>query len=291
MAKNNYDVNKVHKYRFITPYVISKLSKLLDKEKDERTILLLFYLLNFVIISATAYVLYLFLLQLGFKQFIALLGITIFLTSRVTIYSTAVPLVDSAYYLAIALVVYLALVGKITLLAFLFPLLILTKENIIPILLMPFANKANYHQKRVYILSAGLFVAVITFFLARFLIDNYQSVAPDGVTNDFLHIIATHFTFVKLHILKLFSLAGIHDVFHSFTFFWFLAFIGYFINKKQKKLSIPLFISLLIPISIFFSILSGNFGRMLFTAFPVVIPYALISIQHVLKNQPLIKRA
>ena len=60
------------------------------------------------------------------------------------------------------------------------------------------------------------------------------------------------------------------------------AIIGAFYNYKRRIISIALPIVCLIPLSLFFAVLSGNLGRMFFGAFVPIIVYALIGIYAVL---------
>ena len=44
---------------------------------------------------------------------------------------------------------------------------------------------------------------------------------------------------------------------------------------------VPAVVVATVPIALGLALLSGNFGRMLFAAFPAVIAYALITVEHV----------
>ena len=50
MAKGNYDVIAVHKYRFMTPLLVSQICTLLGKDDDEDTIYIVFYLISYTYI-------------------------------------------------------------------------------------------------------------------------------------------------------------------------------------------------------------------------------------------------
>jgi len=114
-----------HRHRFLVPAAAGAVSQLLspfvgDTELRDR---LSFYAVNFVLVWATGLLVFLILEKLGLSWALSLLGVSIFLTSRFTIASAALPVIDSAYFLAIALIVYLTLERRVLLLACLMPLL------------------------------------------------------------------------------------------------------------------------------------------------------------------------
>ena len=79
-----------------------------------------------------------------------------------------------------------------------------------------------------------------------------------------------------------FSLAGWHALFSTFSIFWVFAALGAWLEFKKAHYQIPRFLLWIIPITIVITVLSSNVGRMLLSLFPLVIPYLLIGIDHLL---------
>ena len=79
----------------------------------------------------------------------------------------------------------------------------------------------------------------------------------------------------------MFTPAGIHDVQHGFSLFLPLSVIGAVLNARYRYHEVPVVVIATVPIAGVLALLSGNTGRMFFAAFPAVIVYALISVEHV----------
>lgn len=275
MAQGDQNVLFHHRYRFIIPSCVKILSAITGKH-DTNSIILFFYIINFSISCLTAFIFYLFLKKLGFSYIISLLGIVIFLSSRILILSTGTPLVDSIYFFSIVLIVYLLLSEHFTILLLAYPFLILTKETTIPFLFLPlFFNKFN-RKKNLILFTFFTTISFVMLFAYRTHINeitNSSSSLPEV------------FNFILKHIVEngkqLLTLRGIHDFQNGFSFFLIFGIFGYFLNKKQNYYKMPLFVKLIIPLSLFFALMSGNLGRMFFSAFVVVIPYSLIFIEHI----------
>ena len=146
MAQGNQNVFLYHKYRFIIPSCVKALSSIFSKN-DTNSIILFFYITNFTISCLTAFVLCLYLERLGFSYIKALIGVTIFLSSRILILATGTPLVDSIYFLSIVLIVYLMVSEHFLVLLLLYPFFIFTKETIIPFMFLPLLLKNFYTKK------------------------------------------------------------------------------------------------------------------------------------------------
>ena len=69
--------------------------------------------------------------------------------------------------------------------------------------------------------------------------------------------------------------------------FWVIALLGAWIEIKKidTYYEIPRFLLWIIPISFGYAVLSSNSGRMLFSLFPLVIPYALVAIDYVMSRK------
>ncbi len=111
MAEGNYDASMTHRFRVMIPALVGWLSTSTNRQ-DQESLVLLFYIVNFSLMTATGFFLYLILGKVGFKGITSLLGVCMFTCSRTAVYSTAVPLVDSLYYFSIATIVLLCFVER-----------------------------------------------------------------------------------------------------------------------------------------------------------------------------------
>ena len=147
MSNNNYYVPKTHRYRFLIPKTVeilrpyighintfsvdNKETKKIENDK------IIFYLINLIIVSLTTYFLFIFMQLINFNIFESFIGGILFATSRGIIAITGSPMIDSLQYLAIIIYCILITKDQINKLAIFSPLLILTKETIVPILFIP----------------------------------------------------------------------------------------------------------------------------------------------------------
>lgn len=287
MSNGDSDVASIHRYRIIIPFladlVRDVIQPLVPADQLHMIDALGFYLVNYFITSLAGLFLYLFLVELKFKPERSLLGVFIFLGSRITILSTGGPMVDSLYYLAIIVIVYFCLTQRSMLLCMLTPLLILTKETTVPFLFLPLFVKTM--NRKLILLS--LSVSFIILFWVRSVI---TAALPNVVkSNDSILVTITNHLTSGLDNLSqsYFSLTGWHDLFSPFSFFWLVAFFGAWLEFKKidTYYQIPRFLFWIIPITFGFTVLSSNAGRMLHSMFPLVIPYSLIAIDYVLSRK------
>lgn len=278
MAHNNHDaIPAFFRYRFLVPlaahWVSVPLSHFIDDigELDK----LSFYIVNFLLSLSTSILLFLILNELKFDIYLSLLGVIIFISSRITILVTGTPLVDSLFYLSMLVIIFLILREKGLLLALCLPILCLSKELILPFLFLPLLS--NIRRSRCYILS--LLISLFVLFCSRRIID---SLYADSTS--FFSVLHWYTEQVLHNTSYLFTLRGLHDFQNGFSLFLFLSMAGAYINHKFKLYQIPLYFHLLLPISLVFVVLSGSIGRMVFTSFPVIIPYALICISYVYQH-------
>jgi hypothetical protein len=293
MSHGDYSVHEVRRYRFVVPFLSSQVRKVLSpfleessgetgrspsikrqKELDK----LSFYAVNFLITSCAAFFLYLILSELGFSAYLSLIGITIFLTSRIVVTSTAVPVVDSLFFLAVSLIFYLALTDRLLLLAALYPLLVLCKEPVVAIMLLPFLKR-----KRVLVLGLAFVISLAVFFLSR---EHIKGLAPDaalglGAWREFFEVFRVHFAKVPRSALSMFSPRALHSLLSGYSIFLAFSMAGFYINHKSKKYEIPGYLLLMVPLSLVLALMSRNYGRMFFTSFAAMVPLSLIFIEYV----------
>ena len=282
MSRGEKVYSHLHAYRFVIPKIVSFIRPIANnlpyrKNFEEKNLYVdktIFYIVNLIITTITTYVLFFYLRALGIPIIGSFLGTLIFITSRVTIYTVGATLVDSAQFLSVIIICYAIVKDKVRFLSLLNPLLIISKETIVPLLILPFFKKS--FLKGYYYLSILLSFSILV--TTRSIISRNLINISDGeqVLNIF-QVLTIHAQLSIQYFKNLFSVTGIHDlIFSTFSFFIFAAVMGFFINKKSNYINIPYQIMLILPYSLFLVLLSGNYGRMFMISFPVIIPYASI---------------
>jgi hypothetical protein len=292
MSNGDPDIASVHRYRIIIPFladlVRDVIQPLIPANQLHSIDALSFYVVNYLITSLAGLFLYLFLVQLKFEPKLSLLGVFIFLGSRITILSTGGPMVDSLYYLAIIVIVYCCLTQRSIGLSLLTPILILTKETIVPFLFLPLLLKTMNRKLILLSLSVSFF---FLFWVRRLVTAALPHVAQSD--DPILVTISNHMVSGLENLSQsYFSLVGWHDLFSPFSVFWLMAFLGAWLEfkKMNSNYPIPRFLLWIIPVTFGYTILSSNAGRMLHSLFPLVIPYALIAIDHLLSRKQVSER-
>ena len=233
--------------------------------------------------TATAYFLYLILSRVGFSDGMRLLGVCMFTSSRAAAYSTGAPFVDSFYYFSITTILLLCFAERRYSLFMLFPVLIFSKETMMPFLLLPLLLKDGFRPK--YLLPHLL--ALIVSFSLYFTVRSAISASTDRVRGEstLAAVVMEHVGEVMNNLRSFLSFEGLHDFQHPFSVFLALAVIGFlWTRSRSMPYRIPKFLWALLPIAGSYSLLSSNSGRLLFSAFPLVIIYALVVIDRVMSE-------
>lgn len=277
IARGDPDVDRSapHQYRWLTPALARAVQPLAGRlvEGPDAAITLSFYLVNFAFSTATCLILFALLQALAFSVPLALLGVAAFASSRATVMATATPLVDAVYYLAVVVLLALVVTKRTLWLALLLPGLALTKETILPFLLLPLLT--DLRRSRGYWL--GLAAAGLAYASSGLGVDaRFATEGPSLVQS-----VREHLPEVGNHLSALFSLRGLHDLQSGFSLLLPLAAIGAWLNARRRYHAIPAVVAATVPVALALALLSGNTGRMFFAAFPAVIAYALIAIEHV----------
>ncbi len=283
------------RYRFVVPFLASLARKSLAPffpeasapgerppiENEPELINLSFYVVNFAFMAGAGFLLFLMQERFGFRLYLNLIGVAMFLGSRITILSAATPMVDSVYFFAIALISYLTITDRLVLLALLNPLIILSKETIYLVMLMPFLKRRKW-----LVLSVSLAVSAAFLIGVREYVGTLwaQEPASGAVLRPILAGLWWRLGFVWPSFKGLFTLRGVHNISNGFSFFLVFAAAGFGINRKEKKHAIPHYLLCLIPISLFYCLLAPGFGRQFFGTYVVVIPYALVFIERVVSR-------
>ena len=285
MSNGDYTISSGHRYRIIIPFLANIVRNLVQPLIPYEQLhwfggvdAFSFYIVNCFFSSLTGLFLFLFLVRLKFEPQLSLLGVFIFLGSRITILATGAPIVDSLYFLSIIIIVYFCLTKNTTTLAILTPILILSKETIIPFLLLPFFVK-QINRK---LFGVSLMASLVVFFWVRDIISSWSSNHMEN-NDPFFNVVVNHLNSGFENIIQTyFSIGGWHGIFSTFSIFWIAAAFGVWLSFKKLNsfYQIPNFLFFIIPITFGFTILSSNVGRMLLSSFPIVIPYTLIGINY-----------
>ena len=133
--------------------------------------------------------------------------------------------------------------------------------------MLVFLRKDFLKQNEVILFSLSLLLSLLFAYYIRIYIDIYsiQSVSKFN----FVDVVLKHIGLVKYNIYDAISLRGVNDILSAFGLLYVLFFYSLFISIKEN-IKIDMFIWGLLPISIIYSLLSGNIGRMLFTSYPLV---------------------
>ena len=290
MSNGDYTISSGHRYRFIIPLLANFVRSLVQPLIPSGQLnwfggidAFSFYIVNYFFTSVTGLFLYLFLVRLKFDTKLSLIGVFIFLGSRITILTTSAPIVDSLYFLSIIIIVYFCITKNTNILSILTPILILAKETIIPFLFIPFFVRQI--NRKLYGIS--LFLSFIVLFWIRSTISSWS---PNIIekSDPIFYIFKNHLKSGLENIIQsYFSLGGLHGVFSAFSIFWIIAAFGVWLSFKKLNTfyQIPHFLFLIIPITFMFTVLSSNVGRMLLSSFPLVIPYTLIGIDYIFSKK------
>lgn len=266
---------EILRYRLLTPSAarfVQPLARMIVADGD-LSIRLAFYIVNFIFSLAACVALFRLLQLLNYSPLLALLGVCAFASSRVTSLVTGTPLVDAAYFCGIAIVVWLTLEKQALAVACALPLVILSKETMVPFLLLPMLTDLR-RRPAVWI---GLAAAAVTFVIYAAIIDGHYT----GEDASYVAAMLEHVRDTGTTAMRLLTLSGLHDFQHGFSLLLPLSVIGAWLNARYRYHEVPLAVTATVPIAFALAILSGNTGRMFFAAFPAVIAYALISVEHV----------
>jgi hypothetical protein len=257
----------VHRYRPVVPWIASLVRPLLPSSvtRDERE-RLPFYLTNFFFSLAAAVLLFQLLLVMHFEPVVALVGVAIFTSSRITVLATATPLTDSYYFASIAAVLLCTVANRAGALAMVLPMVVLSKETIVPFMLLPLLTGL----RRSRLLYAGYAAAAAVLIGSRMMIE--ARIAP---AKPFAEIAAEHLANVGTNLAALLSLRGVHDLSAGYSLFLPLAIVGYLWQRRRRSRVVPLVLDVCVTLALALGLLSGNFGRLFFSSFPAVIAYAL----------------
>lgn len=277
ISRGDADVDRTgpHQYRWITPALARILTPVASRliERPDAAVMLSFYLVNFAFSAMTCLVLFAFLQALAFPVALSLLGVAAFASSRATVLVTATPMVDAVYYLAVVTLLTLVVTRRFKWAMLLVPVLALTKETILPFLLLPMLTD----MRRMPGYWAALIGAIVLFIGSGQIIDAQFATKGPSLLQD----LREHVDEIGSSLAGFMTPGGLHDLQSGFSLLLPLAAIGAWLNSKHRYREMPMIVIATVPLALALALLSGNTGRMFFAAFPAVIAYALIAVGHV----------
>jgi len=230
-----------------------------------------FGIINLGFLFFTGILFFYYLQKLGLSKSYALLGLLFFYTSRPVLQGAGISTVEASAYFFLLLGFYAILARNMFLLFLAFLLGVLSKETSTFILFFAALFAPGKNKMRMVFLLGGLF---IVYSLLRMYLTSQANIFNIYTFNPpALPFLVT----LGYQLSNLFSFNKAMDLFSSFSLIWILAIVG-FINLKTPLIIRSLSWIILIILGKIF-LLGGNFGRILFFAFPVVIPAALFGLK------------
>ncbi len=298
MAQGNFSVDPPHRYRPIIPWIAGTISSAIDPPEATQISAdrLSFYIVNYLLIVASAVFLFYFLLNVTGSAFLSFVGLMIFLGSRQTIIAGATPVIDSYYICSIAAFAWLVAARRVVWLAMTLPVMAWSKETMIPLLFLPLV--ARDFRRWEYFL--GLAIALAGVWGIRTLVDTiyaedvarFQANYSDNLKSAFgLDERSGVYNFFEvawngLHALwpNITSLRWWHTILNGFALALPLSVVGLVIYLRRKETGIPLPILMLLPVAVVYQLVNDAGGRMLFTAFPAIIALALVAVREIMER-------
>jgi hypothetical protein len=260
------------RYRVLTiqlaRLVPTQVEELLQRDKTPyRRAHIHFAVVNVVFLTLTGLLLFEYARDLVELVQLAILAPVIYLTSRTTLQSAGAPMVDPAAFFFLLLGMWAILRSKPFWLGTAMLFGVFAKET--TLLLWPLLWLANHLGARCKLaLSAILLPGTLSYLGFRFFF------YPDEIGETVFNI--NQLSNFTEQLRRLFTPNGLVDIISSFNLFWIPAIFALCRIAYPSILGRWLwFIGLLLVMIIF---LGGNYGRILFLGFPVVIPLALLGI-------------
>ncbi len=226
---------------------------------------------NVLFLTLTAGVLYLLLATLAFTPVESLLGTLLFFTSMPVLQAGGVPSVDPASWFFFVLAVLALRVANVWLFGVAVAVGMLAKESIVLVLPLALLAVESWRTRAIFLLAAA--PGILLYLGARFVWfpapGDYLPAAASGAhgLERALRFVASVFTRPNRLI----------DLFSSFGLLWVPAVHAYARGDGTPALRRwALFVPMLALTILYFGL---NLGRILFLAFPIVLPFAMLGLR------------
>lgn len=293
MANGNFGVDPPHRYRPLIPWLAGAISYSFTNSADTPSVdsALSFYIVNFLFVLAAGIFLFYFFINITGSLLLSFVGLMFFLGSRHTVIACATPITDSFYLCSIAAFAWLVITKRVFWLALCIPLMVWSKETMIPLFFLPFVSRDFW--KWYFVL--GVISAFISLWALRFIVGELytEQIAQYETTVDFdnpwetnsiLTIFLVAWNGISETGENILTFRWVHSVQSGFSLVLPLAIAGIIIHIKRKNKEISLPIILILPVSIIYQLVNEAGGRSLFTGFPVIIAFALVAVREVLNR-------
>jgi hypothetical protein len=278
MSHGDYNVPPNHRYRVVIPKMVGVLRSFLPAEAaaSPKADKALFFLVNLSLGGLMLAMAYKYLLAGGASPIAALLATLMLGGCRFVQYSAARPIIDMGLLLSVVALVYFMQTGQWRALCLWMPVMILSKEVIYPLLLLPIFLVPK--GRRLWLAAAYAVSGLVLFWVRR----EISAVAPVGyespidpswsLTSNSLWGILTELVFPSFgkNVRFLFSARGGYDVLIAYGVLWIFAGAGLVLRVRHA----PWWVWSLLPLAIAYGTMNWMWGRMLTMAFPLVILYA-----------------
>jgi hypothetical protein len=259
------------RYRIFTTelakLVPSQVEQLLTDPTPNRRAYIHLAVVNLGFLTLTGLLFFAYCRHLVGDVWLALLGAVIFLTCRASLQSA--PLVDASSFFFLLLGMWAILRRRPLLLLMAMLVGVFAKET--TLFLWPLLWLADHiAMRQKLILSALLIPGTFAYLIWRFVLD----LDPAGTSYFDIHKARDFLS--QLH--GMLTPSGFLDISSSFNLFWIPAAFSVFYLPYPSILKRWLWFVLLIMMMML--LLGGSYGRILFLAFPVIIPLAVIGIQY-----------
>mgnify|MGYP000935759187 FL=1 len=233
MSQGDYNVNPVHRYRFILPVIAKVVAMPLQAvytklwpQRAESTwpLQLAYFLINSVFVALYGWIVYC-LLKLYTSNYVALLiALIVVLTSRWVAYIAGLPLTDSLYLIAIATLLYSIKSNNKAL--FICSVLLggVMKESFLlfaPLIIV--AGPFNW-----YIRSGLILLSVLVVFGEHYIIDSFLPLHESAtlIKESLVEVCIRHIHKTTSTIAKLANVRGLGEVFTVLGIFTFILIFG-----------------------------------------------------------------
>ena len=197
-----------------------------------------------------------------------------------TVASVSAPVVDSLFFFAVGAITWLTATGRSTLLALAMPLLVLSKETVVPFLFLPLFAKETRNWK----IAVSIVASIAAMFALRAFIDSHVATPQVYSLGGMVGILAREN--VPQSLAKLARTAGIYDLFNGFGFVAALALLGWIEERRGRVRRLPGWLILSVPVAFAYALVSFNLGRLFFAAYVPVVAYALLLVERVFASSP-----
>jgi hypothetical protein len=287
MSHGDYHVPPNHRYRVVIPKMVGVLRSFLPGEAAAapNADKALFFLVNLSLGGVLLTMAYKYLLANGVGPLAALLATLMLGACRFVLYSAARPIIDMGFLLSVMALVYFMHTGQWRALCLWMPVMILSKEMIYPLLLLPvfLVPKGRRLWLAASYLVSGLVLLVVRREISAIAPVGYESpIDPSwSLTSNSLWGILTELVFPSIgkNIGFLFSARGGYDVLIAFGILWVFAGAGLVLRVRHA----PWWVWVLLPLAIGYGTLNWMWGRMLTMSFPLVILYAARAVDALYK--------